>query len=65
MCLNVKHRYTAKQALNHPWISGNAALDTNLKSTQIRLKAKWKVIKYAYFFIFQLKNIKILILESL
>lgn len=42
MCLNVKSRYSAKQALNHPWISGNAALDTQLKSTQIRLKSKWK-----------------------
>ena len=56
MCLNVKSRYSAKQALNHPWISGNAALDTQLKSTQMRLKSKWKVrvVEYKNEFNFKL-----------
>jgi hypothetical protein len=49
MCLNSKKRFTAKQALNHPWVSGNAAFDTQLKSTQMRLKSKWKVWNEFFF----------------
>ncbi|XP_025158193.1 calcium/calmodulin-dependent protein kinase type 1 isoform X2 [Harpegnathos saltator] len=30
MCVNVDERYTCKQALAHPWISGNAASNKNI-----------------------------------
>ncbi|XP_035723152.1 calcium/calmodulin-dependent protein kinase type 1-like isoform X1 [Vespa mandarinia] len=30
MCVNVEQRYTCKQALAHPWISGNAASNKNI-----------------------------------
>ncbi|XP_043509232.1 calcium/calmodulin-dependent protein kinase type 1 isoform X2 [Frieseomelitta varia] len=30
MCVNVEERYTCKQALAHPWISGNAASNKNI-----------------------------------
>ncbi|XP_029041061.1 calcium/calmodulin-dependent protein kinase I isoform X1 [Osmia lignaria lignaria] len=30
MCVNVEVRYTCKQALAHPWISGNAASNKNI-----------------------------------
>lgn len=43
MCLNVDERYTCKEALNHPWIAGNTALDKALVTTQINLRSKWKV----------------------
>lgn len=43
MCLSVEERYTCKEALNHPWISGNTALDRCLDKAQINLRSKWKV----------------------
>ncbi|XP_034940143.1 calcium/calmodulin-dependent protein kinase type 1-like isoform X2 [Chelonus insularis] len=33
MCVNVEERYTCKQALAHPWISGNAASNKNIHGT--------------------------------
>ncbi|XP_041350371.1 calcium/calmodulin-dependent protein kinase type 1-like [Gigantopelta aegis] len=48
MCKDPKHRNSCKQALAHPWISGNAALDKNIHasvSAQMKknfAKTKWK-----------------------
>ena len=48
MCVNVDERYTCKQALAHPWISGNAASNKNIHGTvseQLRknfAKSRWK-----------------------
>ncbi|CAL7939082.1 unnamed protein product [Xylocopa violacea] len=48
MCVNVEERYTCKQALAHPWISGNAASNINIHGTvseQLRMnfaKSRWK-----------------------
>ncbi|KAK0075429.1 hypothetical protein PV326_011601, partial [Microctonus aethiopoides] len=49
MCVNVDERYTCKQALAHPWISGNAASNKNIHGTvseQLKknfAKSRWKV----------------------
>ena len=53
MCVNVDERYTCKQALAHPWISGNAASNKNIHGTvseQLRknfAKSRWKQAYYA------------------
>ncbi|KAG7172446.1 Calcium/calmodulin-dependent protein kinase type 1-like [Homarus americanus] len=49
MCVDVEKRYTCKQSLNHPWISGNAASDRNIHSSvseQLKknfAKSRWRV----------------------
>jgi len=52
MCLSVADRYTCKEALKHPWIAGDTALDKSLKNTQLNLscKSKWRVcnIRFSY-----------------
>lgn len=53
MCVNVEKRYTCKQALAHPWISGNAASSKNIHGTvseQLRknfAKSRWKQAYHA------------------
>lgn len=53
MCVNVEKRYTCKQALAHPWISGNAASNKNIHGTvseQLRknfAKSRWRQAYYA------------------
>ncbi|XP_069968410.1 calcium/calmodulin-dependent protein kinase type 1 isoform X3 [Bactrocera oleae] len=53
MCVNVDKRYTCKQALAHPWISGNAASNKNIHGTvseQLKknfAKSRWKQAYYA------------------
>uniref|UniRef100_A0A6A7FZT9 Calcium/calmodulin-dependent protein kinase type 1-like isoform X1 n=2 Tax=Hirondellea gigas TaxID=1518452 RepID=A0A6A7FZT9_9CRUS len=48
LCVNVEKRYTCKQSLQHPWISGNAASDRNIASSvseQLKknfAKSRWK-----------------------
>ncbi|KAF2354922.1 Protein kinase domain, partial [Trinorchestia longiramus] len=48
LCVNVEKRYTCKQSLQHPWISGNAASDRNIHSSvseQLKknfAKSRWK-----------------------
>ncbi|XP_017884963.1 calcium/calmodulin-dependent protein kinase type 1 [Ceratina calcarata] len=48
MCVNVEERYTCKQALGHPWISGNAASNIDIHGTvseQLKknfAKSRWK-----------------------
>ncbi|XP_061393414.1 calcium/calmodulin-dependent protein kinase type 1 [Musca vetustissima] len=48
MCVSVEKRYTCKQALAHPWISGNAAGNKNIHATvseQLKknfAKSRWK-----------------------
>ncbi|XP_055712372.1 calcium/calmodulin-dependent protein kinase type 1 isoform X2 [Phlebotomus papatasi] len=53
MCVNVEKRYTCKQALTHPWISGNAASNKNIHGTvseQLKknfAKSRWKQAYHA------------------
>lgn len=53
MCVSVEKRYTCKQALAHPWISGNAASSKNIHGTvseQLKknfAKSRWKQAYYA------------------
>ncbi|XP_070493168.1 calcium/calmodulin-dependent protein kinase type 1 isoform X2 [Chironomus tepperi] len=53
MCVDVEKRYTCKQALAHPWISGNAASSKNIHSTvseQLKknfAKSRWKQAYHA------------------
>ncbi|XP_055690101.1 calcium/calmodulin-dependent protein kinase type 1 isoform X2 [Lutzomyia longipalpis] len=53
MCVNVDKRYTCKQALAHPWISGNAASNKNIHGTvsaQLKknfAKSRWKQAYHA------------------
>ncbi|KAI8115661.1 hypothetical protein FF38_02865 [Lucilia cuprina] len=48
MCVNVEKRFNCKQALAHPWISGNAAGNKNIHATvseQLKknfAKSRWK-----------------------
>ncbi|XP_050425539.1 calcium/calmodulin-dependent protein kinase type 1 isoform X4 [Adelges cooleyi] len=48
MCVDAEKRYTCRQALAHPWISGNAASNKNIHetvSTQLKknfAKTRWK-----------------------
>ncbi|KAG5682031.1 hypothetical protein PVAND_011423 [Polypedilum vanderplanki] len=53
MCVDVEKRYTCKQALAHPWISGNAASSKNIHGTvseQLKknfAKSRWKQAYHA------------------
>ncbi|KAJ8923841.1 hypothetical protein NQ315_010423 [Exocentrus adspersus] len=53
MCVNVEKRYTCRQALAHPWISGNAASNKNIHGTvseQLKknfAKSRWKQAYHA------------------
>ncbi|KAL7726691.1 hypothetical protein ACLKA6_012770 [Drosophila palustris] len=53
MCVTVEKRYTCKQALSHPWISGNEASSKNIHGTvseQLKknfAKSRWKQAYYA------------------
>ncbi|XP_037925477.1 calcium/calmodulin-dependent protein kinase type 1 isoform X2 [Hermetia illucens] len=53
MCVSVEKRYTCKQALAHPWISGNAASNKNIHGTvseQLKknfAKSRWKQAYHA------------------
>uniref|UniRef100_A0A182JI42 Protein kinase domain-containing protein n=1 Tax=Anopheles atroparvus TaxID=41427 RepID=A0A182JI42_ANOAO len=53
MCVNVERRFTCKQALAHPWISGNAASSKNIHGTvseQLKknfAKSRWKQAYHA------------------
>ncbi|XP_050425537.1 calcium/calmodulin-dependent protein kinase type 1 isoform X2 [Adelges cooleyi] len=53
MCVDAEKRYTCRQALAHPWISGNAASNKNIHetvSTQLKknfAKTRWKQLMNA------------------
>ncbi|CAL4115094.1 unnamed protein product, partial [Meganyctiphanes norvegica] len=53
MCVDVEKRYTCKQSLAHPWISGNAASDRNIHSSvseQLKknfAKSRWRQLMHA------------------
>lgn len=63
MCKDVKARYTCKQALEHKWICGNAALDKDIHasvSAQMKknfAKSKWKQAYNATAVIRQMKKL--------
>ncbi|XP_052827482.1 calcium/calmodulin-dependent protein kinase type 1 [Octopus bimaculoides] len=63
MCKDATMRYTCKQALAHPWISGNTALDKNIHasvSAQMKknfAKIKWKQAYNATAVIRQMKKL--------
>uniref|UniRef100_A0A2A4ITY0 Protein kinase domain-containing protein n=1 Tax=Heliothis virescens TaxID=7102 RepID=A0A2A4ITY0_HELVI len=62
MCVDVDKRYTCKQALDHPWISGNAASNKNIHGTvseQLKknfAKSRWKQAYHATTVIRQMKK---------
>ncbi|XP_015435982.1 PREDICTED: calcium/calmodulin-dependent protein kinase type 1 isoform X2 [Dufourea novaeangliae] len=63
ICVNVEERYTCKQALAHPWISGNAASNKNIHGTvseQLRknfAKSRWKQAYHAATVIRQMQRL--------
>ncbi|XP_034230575.1 LOW QUALITY PROTEIN: calcium/calmodulin-dependent protein kinase type 1-like [Thrips palmi] len=62
MCVEVEKRYTCRQALQHPWISGNAASNKNIHGTvseQLKknfAKSRWKQAYHAATVIHQMKR---------
>lgn len=58
ICVNTNRRYSCKQALEHPWISGNLASDKDIYhsvSEQLKknfAKNKWKVSGLFYFYFY-------------
>ncbi|XP_072751104.1 calcium/calmodulin-dependent protein kinase type 1 isoform X2 [Anoplolepis gracilipes] len=63
MCVNVEERYSCRQALAHPWISGNAASNKNIHGTvseQLKktfAKARWKQAYHAATVIRQMQRL--------
>ncbi|CAK9800614.1 Calcium/calmodulin-dependent protein kinase type 1 [Anthophora quadrimaculata] len=63
ICLNVDERYSCKQALAHPWISGNAASNKNIHGTvseQLKknfAKSRWKQAYHAATVIRQMQRL--------
>ncbi|XP_067683497.1 calcium/calmodulin-dependent protein kinase type 1-like [Haliotis asinina] len=63
MCKDVKQRFTCKQAMDDPWISGNAALDKDIHasvSAQIKknfAKTRWRQAYNAAAVIRQMKKL--------
>ncbi|KAH0541096.1 calcium/calmodulin-dependent protein kinase type 1 isoform X3 [Cotesia glomerata] len=63
MCVKVEDRYTCKQALAHPWISGNAASNKNIHGTvseQLKknfAKSRWKQAYHAATVIRQMQRL--------
>ncbi|XP_011169303.1 calcium/calmodulin-dependent protein kinase type 1 isoform X2 [Solenopsis invicta] len=63
MCVNVEERYSCKQALAHPWISGNAASNKNIHGTvseQLKknfAKSRWKQAYHAATVIRQMQRL--------
>ncbi|XP_008213067.1 calcium/calmodulin-dependent protein kinase type 1 isoform X2 [Nasonia vitripennis] len=63
MCVDVEKRYTCKQALGHPWISGNAASNKNIHGTvseQLKknfAKSRWKQAYHATTVIRQMQRL--------
>ncbi|KAK7863131.1 hypothetical protein R5R35_002013 [Gryllus longicercus] len=62
MCVDVEKRFTCRQALAHPWISGNAASNKNIHGTvseQLKknfAKSRWKQAYHAAAVIRQMKR---------
>ncbi|XP_050490967.1 calcium/calmodulin-dependent protein kinase type 1-like isoform X5 [Bombus huntii] len=63
MCVNVEERFSCKQALAHPWISGNAASNKNIHGTvseQLKknfAKSRWKQAYHAATVIRQMQRL--------
>lgn len=62
MCVDVEKRYTCRQALGHPWISGNEASSKNIHGTvseQLKksfAKSRWRQAYHATTVIRQLQK---------
>nr|AQS60695.1 calcium/calmodulin-dependent protein kinase type 1 isoform X3 [Sogatella furcifera] len=65
MCVDVDKRYTCRQALAHPWISGNAASNKNIHGTvseQLKknfAKSRWKQAYHATAVIRQMQRMRL------
>ncbi|XP_066990593.1 calcium/calmodulin-dependent protein kinase type 1 isoform X4 [Macrobrachium rosenbergii] len=63
MCVDVEKRYTCKQALGHPWISGNAASDRNIHSSvseQLKknfAKSRWRQLMHAIVMVHKMQRL--------
>ncbi|XP_047737094.1 calcium/calmodulin-dependent protein kinase type 1 isoform X3 [Hyalella azteca] len=63
LCVNVEKRYTCKQSLQHPWISGNAASDRNIHSSvseQLKknfAKSRWKQLMNAIVMVHKMQRL--------
>ncbi|XP_037788437.1 calcium/calmodulin-dependent protein kinase type 1 isoform X1 [Penaeus vannamei] len=63
MCVDVEKRYTCKQSLGHPWISGNAASDKNIHSSvseQLKknfAKSRWRQLMHAIVMVHKMQRL--------
>ncbi|XP_063220216.1 calcium/calmodulin-dependent protein kinase type 1 isoform X1 [Bacillus rossius redtenbacheri] len=63
MCVDVEKRYTCRQALSHPWISGNAASNKNIHGTvseQLKknfAKSRWKQLMHAIVMVHKMQRL--------
>ncbi|XP_069192329.1 calcium/calmodulin-dependent protein kinase type 1 isoform X1 [Procambarus clarkii] len=63
MCVDVEKRYTCKQSLGHPWISGNAASDRNIHSSvseQLKknfAKSRWRQLMHAIVMVHKMQRL--------
>ncbi|XP_050736962.1 calcium/calmodulin-dependent protein kinase type 1 isoform X1 [Eriocheir sinensis] len=63
MCVDVERRYTCKQSLSHPWISGNAASDRNIHSSvseQLKknfAKSRWRQLMHAIVMVHKMQRL--------
>ncbi|XP_053648987.2 calcium/calmodulin-dependent protein kinase type 1 isoform X1 [Cherax quadricarinatus] len=63
MCVDVEKRYTCKQSLGHPWISGNAASDRNIHSSvseQLKknfAKSRWRQLMHAIVLVHKMQRL--------
>ncbi|KAF0314682.1 Calcium/calmodulin-dependent protein kinase type 1 [Amphibalanus amphitrite] len=65
MCVDAEKRYTCKEALQHPWISGNTARDKDIHSSvseQLKknfAKSRWRQLMHAIVMVHKMQRMRL------